>query len=106
MQSPTDRRIELHHKLEALIGSEEVHFQPPSNIQMRYPCIVYERSNNHTRFANDHLYRNTRRYTLTVIDKNPDTALPDKVLASMQYVSLNRVFTYENLNHYVFDIYY
>ena len=42
---------------------------------------------------------------MTIIDKNPDSQLPDK-LGELPLCRLNRVYTADNLNHYVFDIYF
>ena len=35
-------RIELQLKLEEILGSRHVYFQPPASIKMTYPAIVYE----------------------------------------------------------------
>lgn len=98
-------RIDLHKRLCEILGSSNVYFQPPETIKMQYPCIVYERSSNSTRYADDRPYKTTRRYTVTIIDQNPDSKLPDK-LEELPFCRLNRVFTASNLNHYAFDIYY
>lgn len=98
-------RLEFHSLLTEVLGSTNVYFQPPSTIQMRYPCIVYELSGKNVRYADNGNYLLTNRYTLTVIDRNPDTLIPDKI-QELRRCKLNRVFTANNLNHYVFDIYY
>ena len=98
-------RLELHALLVSILGSNHVYFQPPASIQMSYPCIVYERSSNDTKFADDRPYRQTKKYTVTVIDKNPDSAIPDKV-AKLPLCKLGRCYTTENLNHDSFDLYY
>lgn len=98
-------RLDLHDLFRDILGSSNVYFQPPETIKMNYPCIVYERSSNDTRFADDRPYKTVRKYTATLIDKNPDTKLPDK-FEELTLCRLNRVFTASNLNHYVYDIYY
>lgn len=98
-------RLDLQAALELLIGSSNVYFQPPSNLQMQYPCIVYERSNASTDFADDRPYRYTKRYQVTVIDRNPDSLIPDKVAGLPQCV-FNRHFKADNLNHDVFNLYW
>lgn len=99
------QRIDLHEILTDILGSKAVYYQPPETIKIKYPCIIYERSSNDVRFADDNPYSTKRRYTLTVIDKNPDSEIPDKI-ASLPMCRSNRMFTNDNLNHYVFDIYY
>jgi len=99
------QRTELHAILADILGSSAVYFQPPETIKIKYPCIIYERSYNDVRFADNNPYSTKHRYTLTVIDKNPDSELPDKI-AALPMCRSNRMFTNDNLNHYVFDIYY
>mgnify|MGYP004623699063 FL=1 len=98
-------RLDLHEIFCSTLGSRNVYFQPPETIKMNYPCIVYERASNDTRFADNRPYKSIRRYTVTIIDKNPDSQLPDK-LGELPLCRLNRVYTADNLNHYVFDIYF
>ena len=98
-------RLELQTILEELLGSRNVYFQPPSNLTMSYPCIVYSRDDADTRYADNDPYRLTWRYQITVIDKNPDSLIPGKVL-SLRGSSYQRHFTSENLNHDVLSIYF
>lgn len=98
-------RIELHEILCNILGSRNVYFQPPESVKMQYPCIVYKRSAVNTRFADNEIYMRKKRYTVTVIDKNPDGEIPDKV-ASIPMCAFDRHFTSDNLNHDVFSIYY
>jgi hypothetical protein len=98
-------RLELQTLLEGVLGSENVYFQPPANVAMVYPCIVYSLDNAKTEFADNHPYSRFKRYQLTVIDRNPDTLIPDDV-AQLPLSVLNRVFTADNLHHYVFNLYF
>lgn len=95
------QRSELHSRLKAIV--DNVYFQPPSNVQMKYPCIVYNRSRISTEFAGDKPYLQFRGYTVTVIDPDPDSGIVDAV-ASLPKCSHNTHFVTENLNHDVFDI--
>lgn len=96
-------RLQLQSLLEELVGN--VYFQPPANVQMNYPCIVYKRDNARTRFAGNSPYRYTKRYQVTVIDQDPDSAIPDKV-ASLPMCIFDRHYAVKNLNHDVFSIYF
>jgi hypothetical protein len=98
-------RIELQTLLVSLLGSTDVYFQPPSTIQLTYPCIIYKRSDIKTKFANNSPYALKKEYTVTVIDKNPDSLIPDKV-ALLPECTFDRHFTADNLNHDVFTIYF
>ena len=59
------QRSDLHEILREIMGNGNVYFQPPSNIQMKYPAIVYERDYSDTQFAGNSPYSHTWRYQLT-----------------------------------------
>lgn len=98
-------RLELQSILKDILGSNNVYFQPPNGLQIQYPCIVYLRDDAKTEFANDKPYSNTKRYQVTVIDRNPDSDIPDKV-ALLPMCSFNRFYTADNLNHDVFTLFF
>lgn len=87
------------------MGSGNVYFQPPSNLQMQYECIVYAQDNAKTEFAGNSPYSYVKRYQVTAITRNPDSAIPDKI-AQLPLSNLNRIFTADNLHHYVFNLYF
>lgn len=103
--APDPKRLELQTLLEGVLGTDKVYFQPPSNLTMQYPCIVYARDNAKTEFAGNSPYRYTKRYQVTVIDRNPDTVIPDDI-AQLSLSNLERIFTADNLHHYVFNLYF
>jgi hypothetical protein len=72
---------------------------------MQYPCIVYNRSNVDTQYADNSVYGMTKRYELTVIDQNPDSEIPDKV-AMLPLCSYDRFFAVDKLNHDVFTLFF
>jgi hypothetical protein len=98
-------RTDLQTILEDLLGTRNVYFQPPENVKMQYPCIVYELSSERYSYADNIKYRQLKRYSITVIDRDPDTEIPDK-LRELKYCSFERYFRSENLNHFVFEIYF
>jgi len=96
-------RLELKTLLETLLGSNKVYFQPPPGYMMSYPCIVYQRSNIRSKSADNAPYNLTKEYTVTVIDADPDSAIPDKV-SKLPRAIFDRHFVSDNLNHDVFNI--
>lgn len=96
-------RLTIQSILESI--TPNVYFQPPANVQIEYPCIVYERSYALTDYAGNIPYRYEKRYQVTVIDRDPDSEIPDKV-AALPTSSFNRFFKAENLNHDVFNVYF
>lgn len=71
---------------------------------MQYPCIVYQRHSARTDFAGNEPYRYDKRYQVTVIDRNPDSEIPDKV-AGLRLCVFDRHYVANNLNHDVFNLY-
>lgn len=100
-----NRRYELHKKLVDILGSNNCYFQPPEDLALAYPCIIYKLDSVDVKHADNKLYRATKRYSVTIIDEDPDTAIPDKV-AEFPLCSFDRSYTADELNHYVYKIYY
>lgn len=96
-------RLELQTLLESF--TSHVYFQPPTNTKIEYPCIVYERDVADSASADNVTYRYTNRYLVTVIDSDPDSAIPNKV-AALPLSRYNRFFTANKLNHDVFYLYF
>jgi hypothetical protein len=96
-------RLKLHQLLETF--TEHVYFQPPTNVHLVYPCIVYKRDFADTKFADDNPYSHRLRYMITVIDLNPDSEIPSKV-AAMPMSLFNRFYTADDLNHDVYNVYF
>lgn len=100
-----ESRLELQALLEGLLGSRNVYFQPPESLKMQYPAIVYSRNDIKNGFADDAVYMRSCAYTVTVIDKDPDSGIVERVLA-LPMCRFNRNFKSDNLNHDVFTLYY
>lgn len=97
-------RAQFQTLLESLLGSDQVYFQPPSNVQMAWPAITYSRAVTDSRFAGNKPYRINERFTVTLIDRKPNKALFDKLIA-LPMCSHSTSFAADNLNHDVFDIF-
>lgn len=82
-----------------------VYFQPPPNLKLKYPCIVYQRDYAETDFADNNPYQITKRYQLTIIDEDPDSVIPDKV-ALLPMCTFQRFFVADNLNHDIYNLFY
>lgn len=98
-------RLDLQAKLEELLGSKNVYYQSPESIKMKYPAIVYSKSNIESRFANNAAYSFLKRYDLTVIDHMPDNPVIDELL-KLPYCSFDRYYKADNLNHDVLTLYF
>ena len=61
-----NRRLELHELLCETLGSRQVYFQPPVNVSMRYPAIVYSRDDIRNNFADNYVADNLNHYVFTI----------------------------------------
>ena len=98
-------RLRLHEELVNILGSRYVYFQPPESIKLNYPCIIYERYDISNTFADDDVYLDPRQYRITVVDKNPDSKIVDK-MAKFKTARFVRHMVVDNLNHDIFFFYY
>lgn len=100
-------RLSLQEKLVSILGSNHVYFQPPEDIRLVYPCIIYERVSMDTRPADDMKYSNLMRYDIKYITKEPDTNdFIVRFINEFNYCSYDRHYVYDNLNHEVFTLFY
>jgi len=97
-------RLQLQTKLKTI--TTNVYFQPPETIKLTYPCIIYMRKPSRLQHADDRIYNKRNRYEIMLIDKNPDTVLPDTILNSFTNISNDTFYSAGNLHHYVFTLYY
>lgn len=98
-------RLDLQTKLEALLGSKNVYYQPPESLKMKYPAIRYSRSDIESKHADNMKYSNFDRYEIIVIDNLPDNAVIKKIL-DLPYSSFERHYTSNNLNHDIINLYF
>src|SRR5215510_1005838 len=96
---------QLQALLEEVAAGNKVYFQPPANVTMAYPCIVYERDRADTKFADNVPFQITKRYTIKVIDTAANSPMWDKV-AALPSCTHDRHYTAGNLHHDVFNIYF
>lgn len=85
---------------------DNVYYQPPENLKLKYPCIIYERSNAVSQYADNIPYKKDKRYTVTLITKTADNdEYLDKIL-DLPMCTFDREFKNDNLVHDVFTIYF
>lgn len=90
----------------ALPDIKNFYFSPPSGKQLKYPCAVCRLVGDNSSYADNLSYIRNKEYTVTIIDEDPDSRFSDQLLDSFQSISLDRVFSSENLNHFVHTLYY
>lgn len=96
---------ELQALMAGLEGVEKAYLQPPTE-GLKYPCIMIERGGlSDVKFADNKKYRLLKAYDITVIDRAPDSGIPDQV-EGLPYAEFNRFFRLNGLNHFVFQLYF
>jgi hypothetical protein len=97
-------RFQLQAELESFLPN--VYFQPPANITMKYPCIVYRKTGKNRHFAGDVLYLSQQGYTIQVIDRDPDSDVADRIEKHFQHCGNPQYHTVDNLHHTTLSLYY
>lgn len=99
------QRLELHALLKTILGSNNVYFQPPENIQLVYPCIIYNRDDRRTEYADNNPYKHMIRYQIMILDPNPDSDIPEKI-ADLPMCRFERFYTANQLNHDIYNLFF
>ena len=100
-----DNRLNLQTLLETILKSRNVYFQPPESVKLKYPAIVYALDDFESRHANDSVYNLRRRFSVTFfIDDFVLSTIGE--LAYLEMCRFTRHYKSDDLNHYVFELYY
>ena len=100
-----DQRLELQAVLVGILGSSYVYFQPPPTISLVFPCIIYKRRDEEVIHAGNLPYNRRKQYEIKVIDRNPDSLIPDKI-ADLPLCVFDRHYTADDLNHDVYKLFF
>lgn len=98
-------RLELHEVFCDILGSRNTYFQPPKSVTMEYPAIRYSLSDIERVNANDLPYKQSKAYSVILIDPDSDSQYIDRI-SRLPYCRFDRYYPADNLNHYVFTLYY
>lgn len=94
-------RLQLHELF--LLMTPYVYFQPPS--QMEFPCIKYELDDDSVQYADNSPYLQFDGYQVTIIDPDPDSMLRD-IIATLPMCRFSRHYAVNDLNHFVYDLFF
>lgn len=92
--------------LREVLGSNNVYYQPPESIRLKYPCIVYSQKVPHVLHADNLPYQKTRCYKVMLITGDPDTELQDELEKLPLIRMVTDPYTSDNLHHFVYQLYY
>lgn len=99
------KRLKLHQEL---LECTEVpcYYQPPENLKLDYPCIVYELEIGKSQHADNKHYLWTDCYRAVLIHRDPDTEIPRKLRDHFEYIATGSRYKADNLYHDPFTIHY
>ena len=99
--------VNRSQKLQAMLMEicDHVYYQPPATLLMNYPAIRFKRSDIRNTFADNEVFKQSHFYQLTVIDRDPDSEIVEKV-SKLPKVRHTQHYVSDNLYHDVFTIYY
>ena len=100
----SNMRLQLHNELRLFYP--RVYFQPPSNIKMEYPCIVYNRSNDSVKFADNDVYHEKDAYSVTLIEKDPDSTMAKEIRRHFRHIAIQNYLTVDSLHQTTLILYY
>lgn len=99
-------RLNLHEEFCDILANRNAYFNPPESLKMDFPGIRYSLSGKNINRANDKNYKSINKYQVILIDYDPESIYVDKIMNRFQMCSFDRWYTSNNLNHFVFTIYY
>lgn len=99
-----DDRLALHEYLLELAENDNVYFQPPESVKMKYPAIRYSLNRIENVSADNITYAQNVSYSITVIDRSPDSELAERV-SGIPHIMFDRSYTADNLNHFTFTLF-
>lgn len=100
------RRLKLHQELCDILGSNQVYYQPPESVKMKYPSIVYQRNTNRTFNADNKKYLSYDSYDITFICKDPDSDIADAIDQHFPMIRRQTRYMADGLYHDPYYLYY
>lgn len=99
-------RADLHNELVSVFGSRYIYYQPPESVKLHYPCIIYSKDRVDLRHADDRIHALTNVYTITVIGKDPDSDMAERLLRHFIFCRFDRRYVSDGLYHDVLTLHY
>nr|DAE96127.1 MAG TPA: tail completion protein [Caudoviricetes sp.] len=95
---------DLLHLLQKAVAHNRVYFQPPENLKLGYPAVVFHLTKIKVDHADDIPYKGAREYMITLITKDPEPDALEEIL-KIPYTTLDSTYQSDGMNHFVFTTY-
>lgn len=99
------KRLALDEFLCRTLGDLKCYYSPPPGYEMKYPCIKYDLADPKIKYADNIPYFMKLQWVITVIDENPDSSVAD-LFFNMPSCTFDRKYSANDLNHFVFSLYF
>ena len=96
-------RLDFHAELVAITDAN-VYFQPPANVKLKYPCVIYNVQRYVGEEADNIKFITGTEYKLMAIHTDPDDPLPTLVLEKLPRCRSDRIYPLNGLYHSVFTV--
>ena len=104
------RRLRFRQQLERILldsgqsaGNLHLYFEPPTSVSMKFPAIIYTKNRIENRNANNRVYKQDDEYLVTVVDKDPDSAI-NRAVSMLPKSRWERGFVSNNMHHFIYTI--
>lgn len=98
---------QLQEVLQEIMGpNHKVYYQPPENLKLSYPCIVYNLATAKISHADNKPYAKFKRYNVTLITKTADNDEYLDQLLDLPTCYFERQYVTDGLVHSLFDVYF
>lgn len=98
-------RLETQTMLETVLGTTNVYFQPDSKVRLQYPCAIYNVAKPNMKYADNGVHLKFSHYRVTIVSKDPDDPKAF-ALENLPHCAMANWYSADNLNHWVYDLYY
>lgn len=99
-------RSELNAKFKSILGNNNVYFQPPESVKLKYDCIIYKDVTPFLRRANNFVYILQHKYQITYVTSNKSSPIVDQMLHEFQLIDRVNDFVSDGLYHYIYELYF
>ena len=99
-------RSELNAKFKEILGNNNVYFQPPESVKLKYDCIIYKDITPFLRRANNFVYILQHKYQIHYVTSNPTSPIVDQMLHKFQLIDRVNDFVSDGLYHYIYELYF
>lgn len=100
------KRVDIQEKFKFLLGSNNVYYQPPANLKMKYPAIVYSLDGLDVKHFDNTRLINKTCFSVTHIYRNENENLVETMLKNFEYISFDNRSIVDGIYNDHFTIYW